>query len=363
MAGHPHEQPRKGRGATLNLTGRFASFEHTREDDGWGVLEEPLPPLETIVQPEAARSIVSRNDSPDLPFTQSINPYRGCEHGCIYCYARPRHAYVDLSPGLDFETKLFYKRDAAARLAETFRKRGYRPSPIMLGANTDPYQPIEREHRVTRSILEIMRDYRHPVAIITKSALVLRDLDLLAELAAADLVRVVVSITSLDPKIKRTLEPRAAGPGARLRALRELRAAGVPAGVMIAPILPAVTVREIERIVAAAAGAGADGANDVLLRLPYEVKTLFRAWLDAHYPERAAHVMGLVQVMRGGRDDDPRFGSRMRGEGAYAELIARRFRLAYRKHGLPLGEARRLRTDLFAPPPQAGDQLDLLPLE
>ena len=363
MAGHPHEQPRKGRGATLNLTGRFASFEHTREDDGWGVLEEPLPPLETIVQPEAARSIVSRNDSPDLPFTQSINPYRGCEHGCIYCYARPSHAYVDLSPGLDFETKLFYKRDAAARLAETFRKRGYRPSPIMLGANTDPYQPIEREHRVTRSILEIMRDYRHPVAIITKSALVLRDLDLLAELAAADLVRVVVSITSLDPKIKRTLEPRAAGPGARLRALRELRAAGVPAGVMIAPIIPAITDHEIEHIVAAAADAGADGANYVMLRLPYEVKTLFRAWLDAHYPERAAHVMSLVQVMRGGRDNDPRFGSRMRGEGAYAELIARRFRLAYRKHGLPLGEARRLRTDLFAPPPQAGDQLDLLPLE
>jgi len=363
MAGHPHEQPRKGRGATLNLTGRFASFEHTREDDGWGVLEEPLPPLETIVQPEAARSIVSRNDSPDLPFTQSINPYRGCEHGCIYCYARPSHAYVDLSPGLDFETKLFYKRDAAARLAETFRKRGYRPSPIMLGANTDPYQPIEREHRVTRSILEIMRDYRHPVAIITKSALVLRDLDLLAELAAADLVRVVVSITSLDPKIKRTLEPRAAGPGARLRALRELRAAGVPAGVMIAPIIPAITDHEIEHIVAAAADAGADGANYVMLRLPYEVKTLFRAWLDAHYPERAAHVMRLVQVMRGGRDNDPRFGSRMRGEGAYAELIARRFRLAYRKHGLPLGEARRLRTDLFAPPPQAGDQLDLLPLE
>src|SRR5690606_21473695 len=226
MAGHPHEQPRKGRGATLNLTGRFASFEHTREDDGWGVLEEPLPPLETIVQPEAARSIVSRNDSPDLPFTRSINPYRGCEHGCIYCYARPSHAYVDLSPGLDFETKLFFKRDAAARLAAAFRGRGYRPSPITLGANTDGYQPIEREHRVTRSILEVMRAFRHPVTIIRKSSLVLRDPGLLAELAASDLVEARVSITSLDPEIKRTLEPRAAGPGARLRTVRELNQAG-----------------------------------------------------------------------------------------------------------------------------------------
>ncbi|HEX6994530.1 MAG TPA: PA0069 family radical SAM protein [Gammaproteobacteria bacterium] len=356
----PHERPRKGRGATLNLEGRFASCEHTRDDDGWGSLDEPLPPLETVVQPEAARSIVSRNDSPDLPFTQSINPYRGCEHGCVYCYARPSHAYVDLSPGLDFETKLFYKRDAAARLAETFRRRGYRPSPIMLGANTDAYQPIERELRVTRSILEVMRDFRHPVAIITKSALVLRDVDLLAELAADDLVQVTVSITTLDAEVKRTLEPRAAGPAARLRAVRELRSAGVPTGVMIAPVIPAITDHEIERIVAAAADAGAERAGYVMLRLPYEVKTLFRAWLEAHYPQRAAHVMSLVHEMRGGRDNDPRFGTRMRGEGAYAELIARRFRVACRRHGLPRAETRTLRTDLFAPPARRGDQLDLL---
>src|SRR5690606_1725566 len=251
-------------------------------------------------------------------------------------------------------------RDAAARLAETFRRRGYRPSPITVGANTDPYQPIEREHRVTRSLLEVMRDFRHPLSIITKSALVLRDLDLLAELAANDLVEIMVSITSLDPEIKRTLEPRAAGPAARLRAVRELNRAGVPAGVMVAPVIPAITDHEIEHIVAAAADAGAIRVGYVMLRLPYEVKMLFRAWLDAHYPQRAAHVMSLVQAMRGGRDNDPRFGSRMRGEGVYAELIAKRFQAACRKHGLPRSETRTLRTDLFAPPPQAGDQLDLL---
>lgn len=360
MPSHPHERPRKGRGATLNPEGRFALCERTRDDDGWGALDEPLPPLDTVVQPEASRSIVTRNDSPDLPFTLSINPYRGCEHGCVYCYARPSHAYVDLSPGLDFETKLFYKRDAAVRLTETFRRRGYRPSPITLGANTDAYQPIERELCVTRSILEVMRDFRHPVMIITKSALVLRDLDLLAELARNDLVQVSVSITSLDPEIKRTLEPRAAGPAARLRVIRELSRAGVPTGVMIAPVIPAITDHEIEHIVAAAADAGAERAAYVMLRLPYEVKTLFRAWLDAHYPQRAAHVMSLVRAMRGGRDNDPRFGTRMRGEGAYAELIARRFRGACRRHGLPRAETRPLRTDLFAPPPRRGDQLDLL---
>ena len=360
MPKHPDEQPRKGRGATLNLEGRFALHVRTREDDGWGSLEEPLPPLETTVRPEAARSIVTRNDSPDLPFSQSINPYRGCEHGCIYCYARPSHAYVDLSPGLDFETKLFYKQDAAARLAATFRKPGYTPSPITLGANTDGYQPIEREHGVTRSLLEVMRDFRHPVSIITKSALVLKDLDVLTELAANDLVQVMVSITSLDPNVKRTLEPRAAGPAARLRAVRELSRAGVPTGVMIAPVIPAITDHEIEHIVAAAADAGAERVGYVMLRLPYEVKTLFRAWLDEHYPQRAAHVMSLVQAMRGGRDNDPRFGTRLRGEGAYAELIARRFRVACRRYGLPRAPARPLRTDLFAPPAQAGDQLDLL---
>ncbi len=363
MPNHPHEQPRKGRGATLNIEGRFALHAHTREDDGWGVLEEPLPALETIVQPEAARTIITRNHSPDVNFQRSINPYRGCEHGCIYCYARPSHAYVDLSPGLDFETRLFYKQDAAARLAETFRKPGYRPSPIVIGANTDPYQPIERQQRVTRSLIEVMRDFRHPFMIITKSALVLRDLDLLAELAESHLVEVAVSITSLDPEIKRTLEPRTAGPAARLRAVEALSGAGVPTGVMVAPVIPAITDHEIEHLVAASAQAGASRVGYVMLRLPHEVKTLFRAWLDAHYPQRAAHVMSLVQAMRGGRDNDPRFGSRMRGEGAYAELIAKRFKVACRKHGLPRPGSGALRTDLFAPPAQPGDQLGLFGID
>ncbi|MGB7215457.1 MAG: PA0069 family radical SAM protein [Gammaproteobacteria bacterium] len=354
MTDHPDRHPRKGRGATLNLEGRFATRSRTRDDDGWGSLDEPLPPLETVVQPETARSIVSRNDSPDLPISQSINPYRGCEHGCIYCYARPSHAYVDLSPGLDFETRLFYKRDAAALLEKELRKPGYRPSPIMLGANTDAYQPIERELRVTRSLLEVMRDFRHPVSIVTKSALVLRDIDLLAALAAHDLVQVMVSITSLDPEIKRTLEPRTAGPTARLRVIRELSSAGVPTGVMVAPVIPAITDHEIERIVAAAAEAGASRANYVMLRLPHEVKTLFRAWLDAHYPDRARRVMSLVRVMRGGRDYDSRFGTRLRGEGPYADLIERRFEAACRRHGLPRPDARPLRTDLFACPERSG---------
>ena len=353
----------RGRGAVSNATGRYESQVHEAFDDGWTV-EDPAPEqLTTTVQPEKARRIITTNDSPDIGFDQSINPYRGCEHGCIYCYARPSHAYVDLSPGLDFETKLFYKQDAAARLAETFRKPGYRPSPITLGANTDGYQPIEREHGVTRSILEVMRDFRHPLTIITKSALVLKDLDVLTELAASDLVQVMVSITSLDPRIKRTLEPRAAGPAARLRAVRELCAAGVPTGVMIAPVIPAITDHEIEHIVAAAADAGAERVGYVMLRLPYEVKTLFREWLDEHYPQRAAHVMSLVQAVRGGRDNDPRFGTRMRGEGAFAELIARRFRVACRRYGLPRSPARPLRTDLVAPPARAGDQLDLLRFE
>src|SRR5690606_35085827 len=284
---------------------------------------------------------------------------RGCGPGAVHCYARPSHAYVDLSTGLDFETRLFYKRDAAALLQKEFRKPGYRPSPIMLGANTDAYQPIERELRVTRSLLEVMRDFRHPVSIVTKSALVLRDIDLLTELAANDLVQVMVSITSLDPEIKRTLEPRTAGPAARLRVIRELSSAGVPTGVMVAPVVPAITDHEIERIVAAAADAGAARANYVMLRLPHEVKTLFRAWLDAHYPDRAGRVMSLIREMRGGRDYDSRFGTRLRGEGPYAELIERRFEAACRRHGLPRPDARPLRTDLFAPPTSVGSQLGL----
>lgn len=349
----------KGRGATLNLEGRFAKDARTREDDGWGILDEPLPPFATTVQAERARTIITRNDSPDIPFTQSINAYRGCESGCVYCFARPSHAYMDLSPGLDFESKLFYKADAARLLEAELRKPGYVCSPIALGMNTDSYQPIERKYRVTQSLLEVLLAYRHPLTLITKHTLVLRDLDLLRELAAHGLVRVFVSITSLDPAIKRTLEPRAAGPQARLRVVAELNAAGVPAGVMVAPIIPAITDHEIERIVEAAAAAGAHGAGYTLVRLPWEVKHLFRAWLDAHYPDRAAHVMSLIHQMRGGRDNDPRFGHRMRGEGEYAALVAQRFRAACRKHGIDAVRAPALRTDLFRPPVRAGDQRGL----
>lgn len=355
----------KGRGAILNLEGRFARAAHTRDDDGWGVLDEPLPPLETIVQVDAARSIISRNDSPDVGFSASVNPYRGCESGCIYCFARPSHAYMDLSPGIDFETKLFYKPNAAALLRGAFRKPGYQPTPIALGINTDGYQPIERQYGITRACLEVMCEFRHPVAIVTKHSLVTRDLDLLVDLARDDLVQVMFSVTSLDPAIKRTLEPRAAGPQARLRAMKMLADAGVPTGVMLAPVIPAITDHELEHILAAAADAGARSAGYVMLRLPYEVKDLFRAWLDAHYPQRATHVMSLVNQMRGGRDNDPRFGARMRGEGPFADLIHARFRAACRKHGLNhagrdnYGARTRLRTDRFVPPLQAGDQLGL----
>ena len=355
----------KGRGATLNLEGRFANDARTRDDDGWGILDEPLPPLQTVVQADAARTIISRNDSPDVGFSASVNPYRGCESGCVYCFARPSHAYMDLSPGIDFETKLFYKPNAAELLRAAFRKPGYQPTPIALGINTDGYQPIERKFGITRACLEVMRDFRHPVAIVTKHALVTRDLDLLADLARDDLVQVMFSITSLDPSIKRTLEPRAAGPQARLRAMALLAEAGVPTGVMVAPVIPAITDHEIERILEAAAGAGAHAAGYVMLRLPYEVKHLFRAWLDEHYPQRAAHVMSLVNQMRGGKDYDARFGSRMRGEGPFADLVRARFAAACRKFGLNRdgrdnhGARTRLRTDLFTPPAQAGDQLGL----
>jgi DNA repair photolyase len=355
----PPPAPIPGRGATLNTEGRFATRSRTREDDGWGILDEPLPPLHTTVQPDHARSIIARNDSPDVPFSQSINPYRGCEHGCVYCYARPSHAHLDLSPGLDFETRLFYKRDAAALLRKALSRPGYQCSPIALGANTDPYQPIEREHQVTRSIIAVLGEFRHPLTIVTKGTGVLRDLDLLQPMAAQGLVQVMVSITSLDAAIKRTLEPRAAGPSARLKAVRQLNEAGIPTGVMVAPIIPAITDHEVEAIIAAAAAHGATDAGFVMVRLPHEVAPLFRAWLDAHYPQRATHVMSLVQQMRGGRDNDARFGSRMRGEGPYAKLIAQRFRAACRRHGLPRPDAPSLRTDLFAVPPARGDQFEL----
>ena len=354
--------PRPGRGAVSNPEGRFESRRVAPVDDGWpsDTEADELPPLETTVTPEHAKRVISRNDSPDIGFEQSINPYRGCEHGCIYCYARPSHSYVNLSPGLDFETKIFFKAHAAQLLETELRKPGYVCKPINLGANTDPYQPAERKLRVTRSILEVLQRHRHPVTIVTKSALIERDLDILVDLARDELVSAFVSITTLDAALKRKLEPRAPAPAARLRAVRALREAGVPVGVLVAPIIPAVTDHEIERILEAAAQAGAQTAGYVLIRLPYEVKTLFREWLDAHLPERAEHVMSLIRATRNGRENDPRFGSRMRGEGAYAELIGRRFESACRRLGLLRHRESGLSTQHFRPYHSGENQLTLL---
>lgn len=356
----PEDRSIKGRGAASNPEGRYERHARGALDDGWGSLDEPLPPLETTLLVDHAKSIIARNDSPDIVFDQSINPYRGCEHGCVYCYARPSHAYLGLSPGLDFETRLFYKPDAARLLDAELRKPGYRCSMISLGANTDPYQPVERRLGVTRSILEVLQRFRHPVSIVTKgAALIERDLPLLAEMAREGLASVAISITTLDPALKRTLEPRAASPQARLRALQLLSEAGVPTMIFFSPLIPFVNDAEMERVLEAGAAAGARQASYIPLRLPYEVKDLFREWLQVHQPLKAAHVMSLVQQMRGGRDNDARFGSRMRGEGEYAGLLAQRFRLACRRLGLNSGERLSLRTDRFRPPPQAGDQIGL----
>jgi DNA repair photolyase len=351
------ERVLKGRGATLNPPGRFASRQHQAVDDGWYL--EPVPDsIATEVRPEAAHTVISRNDSPDIPFTQSINPYRGCEHGCVYCYARPSHAYVDLSPGIDFETRLFFKADAAQLLRAELSRQGYRCQTIMLGANTDPYQPVEKRLRVTRSILEVLLQTRHPVAVITKGALVLRDLDLLQELARLNLAQVTVSLTTLDDELKRKLEPRTASPRARLAVIKELARAGVPVGVLAAPMIPAVNDAELEQLLEAAATAGATRAGYVLLRLPHEVKDLFRAWLEQHLPLRAAHVMSLVQQARGGRDNDPRFGLRMRGTGPWAEMLRGRFLLASKRLGLNAERRVPLDTSRFCPPRGSG-QLEL----
>lgn len=347
-----------GRGALSNPPGRFDLLQITPVDDGWYAQEAPES-VATTLEPEHARSIISHNDSPDVPFEASINPYRGCETACIYCYARPSHAYVGLSPGLDFETRIFYKADAAKVLEAELARPGYVCKPITVGANTDPYQPVERRMQVTRSILEVLVRTRHPVTIITKHALVLRDLDLLADLARDGLASVAVSVTSLDAAVKRTLEPRAASPLARLRAVRELNAAGVPAGVLVAPVIPALTDHELENILAAAAEAGAPWAGYVLLRLPYEIKDLFSEWLTEHYPDRAAHVMSVIRDMRGGRDNDPRFGTRMRGTGPFAELLRNRFRIACRRLNLNASSRGPLSVAHFRPPTPPGAQLNL----
>lgn len=349
----------KGRGAASNPEGRFESIEKTREDDGWHREETAAPRPPTQVTEERARSIISRNDSPDIHFTQSINPYRGCEHGCVYCYARPSHGYLNLSPGIDFETKLFAKTNAAELLRKELAKPGYVCSPINLGANTDPYQPIERRYRITRSVLEVLYECRHPCTIITKNALIERDLDLLVPMAREKLVHAFVSVTSLDNRLSSALEPRASAPHRRLEAVAALNAAGVPCGVMVAPILPMVTDRWIEQILERASAAGATIAGYTVLRLPYELKDLFREWLELHVPQRAAHVMSLIRQMRGGKDNDPNFGSRMRGEGEFAELIRQRFQLACRKHGIGRGREVRLDTSAFRPPRTASPQGEL----
>ena len=348
--------PTKGRGATFNPANRYRSEQREAVDDGWeppvdeAVDNDEPPPLKTTVRIQPARTIISRNDSPDIPFTQSINPYQGCEHGCIYCYARPTHAYLDLSPGLDFETKLFAKPNAAELLRAELAKPGYRCDPIALGTNTDPYQPIEREWKITRSVIEVLAQCDHPLTITTKGALIERDIDLLAPMAAKGLARVFISIATLDRELARKLDPRAAAPHRRLVLVKLLAEAGVPVGVNVAPVIPQLTDRELEAILEAAATAGARHAGWTMLRLPLEVAPLFRDWLAVHYPLRAAHVMSIVRQIRGGRDNEPRFHVRMGGQGEFADLIRKRFAIGCKRLGLNADRDPPLDTTLFKPP-------------
>jgi len=324
----------KGRGAVSNPAVRFESTAREAFDDGWGTLTEEMPPLRTSLTREAAKSALTYNDSPDLTFDRSLNPYRGCEHGCVYCFARPSHAYVGLSPGLDFETQLFFKPDLPELLARELGKPGYVPRVVTLGANTDPYQPVERTTNLTRRTLEVLDRFGHPVSIVTKGAGVLRDLDILTRMARRNLVRVCVSVTTLDAKLARAMEPRAASPARRIEAIRQLSAAGVPVAVLAAPMIPGINDAELERILEASAAAGAGMAGYVLLRLPHELRRLFEEWLHAHYPDRAARVLALVRQTRGGKLYDADFERRQSGEGAYAEMLARRFEVALRRLGL-----------------------------
>src|SRR5215831_11870416 len=348
---------RRGRGAQSNASGRYEPLARIAFDDGWESFEE-LPPFKTTVTLDSARKIIARNDSPDISFDRSINPYRGCEHGCIYCFARPTHAYLGLSPGLDFETKLFAKPDAPKLLERELSAPGYVPRTIAIGTNTDPYQPIERQHQIMRRILEVLDRFGHPVGIVTKSALVLRDLDILVRMAKRNLVKVAISVTALDPKLARTMEPRATTPPRRLEALRQLAAADVPTSVMVAPVIPAINDAEIERILDAAAAAGVQGAGYVLLRLPLEVRDLFREWLIANFPDRHRHVFKLIRDMRGGKDYDSEFGKRMTGSGPIAWMIGRRFEAACEKLGLNQARAK-LTTEHFSPPRSESAQLNL----
>ncbi len=349
----------RGRGAVSNPTGRFEALVQEAFDDGWSGEDDPAPPpLRTTLTPERARTIISRNTSPDISFDRSINPYRGCEHGCIYCYARPAHAYMGLSPGLDFESRLFFKPDAARLLERELTARGYQPGVIHIGGNTDPYQPVERRARITRQVIEVLARFRHPLSIITKSALIGRDIDLLGPMGRAGLARAAVSVTSLERSLARTMEPRAATPGRRIEAIHTLAQAGTPSVVMFAPVIPGLNDHELEAVLEAAAEAGAVGAGYVVLRLPLEIKDLFREWLATNLPDRASKVMSLVRQMRGGRDYDMRWQTRMKGEGPVAEMIARRFVAARRRFGLdrPLAP---LNLSKFRIPRPGLDQLDL----
>jgi DNA repair photolyase len=353
------DRARKGRGAASNVAGRFEPEARVTIDDGWGSADAALVPLDTVYARDTAKTIITRNDSPDVPFELSLNPYRGCEHGCIYCFARPSHAYLGLSPGLDFESRIFVKEDAPELLRAELSKPSYVCKPITLGANTDVYQPAERTYRLTRRILETFREFRHPVCVISKSALVQRDIDVLAPMAEERLAGVAISITTLDRALARTMEPRAATPERRLETITALSRAGIPVAVLASPMIPALNDMELDRILEAAAQAGATSAGYTFLRLPRELAPLFEEWLENHAPDKAKHVMSLVRQSRGGKAYDSQWGTRMRGTGVYADLLRLRFEQARKRFGLDKGRAWQLDTTRFRRPAQSGDQLAL----
>jgi len=353
-----HPDGRRGRGAISNAAGRYESAGRVILDDGWDNLEEPPPPLKTQMIKDATRSIVTRNTSPDIGFDRSINPYRGCEHGCPYCFARPTHAYLGMSPGLDFESKIFYKPDAAVLLEKELRAPRYKCRTMAMGTNTDPYQPAERHYQITRAILQVLQRFKHPIGFVTKSALITRDIDILAPMAEERLAKAALSVTSLDPHLSRKMEPRASTPARRIEAIRQLSAAGIPTTVMFAPLIPGLNDHEMDAVLQAAWDAGARSAGYVLLRLPLEVKDLFQEWLAAEVPERASRVMSLIRATRGGKDYDANWGERQVGSGPIAAIAAARFQLACKRLGF--NETRHpLDTTKFCPPPQPGDQMTL----
>lgn len=351
------DEKRRGRGATFNETNRFETQKREEFHDGWD-MEEELVPLKTELILDSSRSILARNSSPDIPFDRSINPYRGCEHGCIYCFARPSHAYLGYSPGLDFESKILYKPHAVELLAEALSKASYRPAPIAFGTNTDPYQPVEKQLKITRGLISYLLERRHPLTIVTKGSLITRDLDILSELAKLNLVHVMISVTTLDNQLHRKLEPRASAPASRLRTIEALSKAGIPVGVLAAPMIPKINDHELENILSACKNAGAISCAYILVRLPLEVAPLFRDWLEVNYPARAAMVMRIIQETRGGKDNDSTFGKRMRGSGIYADLLSARAKAAKLKLGYE-NHAIKLRTDLFRPPPKDKRQMEL----